>query len=155
MKFFKHNWEQKTQRLSRTEREKRQEKFYKNKQLLDDLVPIQLSLLQKLEKLYNMYWENNNLHCPKFNNEIVAVKTSSLLDKTAVFSVSKSFISTEYSRTHLPFLREFMQQVDCFSNDLSIFDKDKQQQLEKLMKHDKFSPSFKLGDMIDEEINYL
>ena len=31
MKFFKHNWEQKTQRVSRTEREKRQEKFYKNK----------------------------------------------------------------------------------------------------------------------------
>lgn len=155
MKFFKHNWEQKTQKLSRTEHEKRKEKFYNNKQLLDDLVPIQLSLLQKLEKLYNMYWKNNNLHCPKFNNEVVAVKTSSLLDKTAVFSVSKSFISTEYNRTHLPFLREFMQQVDCFSNDLSIFDKNKQKQFEKLMNHDKFSPGFRLGDMIDEEIDYL
>ena len=38
---------------------------------------------------------------------------------------------------------------------LSIFDKNKEQQLEKLMKHDKFSPSFRLGDVIDEEINYL
>ena len=155
MEFFRHRWERKDTISSQVKRERDQEKFYKNKQLLENLVPIQLSLLQKLEKLYNMYWENNNLRCPKFNNDVVAVKTKSLLDKTDVYSVSKVFVTTEYERTHLPFLREFMQQIDSFSNDLRIFDKDKQQRLEKLMKHDRFNANFELGSIIDEEINYL
>lgn len=155
MEFFRRIWERKDKISSQVKREREQEKFYINKQLLENLVPIQLPLLQKLEKLYNMYWERNNLRCPKFNNDVVAVKTKSLLDKTDVYSVSKVFISTEYERTHLPFLREFMQQVDCFSNDLRIFDKDKQERLERLMKHDKFNANFELGSIIDEETNYL
>lgn len=155
MEFFRRIWERKDKISSQAKREREQEKFYKNKQLLENLVPIQLPLLQKLEKLYNMYWERNNLRCPKFNNDVVAVKTKSLLDKTDVYSVSKVFISTEYERTHLQFLREFMQQVDCFSNDLKIFDKDKRERLEKLMRHDKFNTNFALGDIIDEETNYL
>lgn len=155
MTHFNHNWEQKIKPWTLAERKKRLEKLYKNKQLLVDLVPITYDLLQKLEKLYNMHWEKNNLRCPKFNDDVVAVKTKSLLDKTDVFSISKTFISTEYQRTQLPFLREFMQQVDCFSNDLSIFDKDKQKKFNRLMNHDKFSPSFRVGDIIDEEINYL
>ena len=111
--------------------------------------------MKKLEKLYNMYWEKNNLRCPKFNNDVVAVKTKSLLDKTDVYSVSKVFISTEYERTHLPFLREFMQQVDTFSNDLEIFDKDKKKKFEKLMRRDIFSSNFDLEGITYEEINYL
>ena len=155
MEFFRRNWERKDKISSQVKREREQEKFYKNKQLLENLVPIQLALLQKLEKLYNMYWENNNLRCPKFNNDVVAIKTKSLLDKTDVYSVSKVFVTTEYERTHLPFLREFMQQIDSFSNDLKIFDKNKQERLEKLMKHDRFNANFELGSIIDEEINYL
>jgi hypothetical protein len=155
MEFFKRKWERKDTISSQTKREREQAKFYKNKQLLENLVPIQLPLLQKLEKLYNMRWERDTLRCPKFNNDVVAVKTKSLLDKTDVYSVSKVFISTEYERTHLPFLREFMQQIDSFSNDLKIFDNDEQQKMKKLMSHDRFNANFDLGGIIDEEINYL
>ena len=155
MEYFRCIWERKNKISAQARRESRQEKFYKNKQLLENLVPIQLPLLKKLEKLYNMYWEKNNLRCPKFNNDVVAVKTKSLLDKTDVYSVSKVFISTEYERTHLPFLREFMQQVDTFSNDLEIFDKDKKKKFEKLMRRDIFSSNFDLEGITYEEINYL
>lgn len=155
MEQSSHVWKQKDKISAQVRRERAQEKFYKNKQLLEKLVPIQLPLLQKLEKLYNMFWEDNNLRCPKFNNDVVAVKTKSLLDKSDVYSVSKVFISTEYERTHLPFLREFMQQVETFSNDLKIFDKKKQKDLEKFMSHYRFRTNFDMGDIVDEEINYL
>lgn len=155
MAYFKYKWERKDKISAQARREKEQEKFYKNKQLLKTLVPIQLPLLQKLEKLYNMYWERNNLRCPKFNNDVVAVKTKSLLDKTDVYSVSKEFISTEYERTHLPFLRDFMQELESFSNDLEIFDKNEQQKLERMLGRGKFFTNFDIRGLIDEEINYL
>lgn len=155
MKYSSNIWKRRNKLLAQIKREEELEKFYKNKQLLEKLVPIQWSLLQKLEKLYNMYWKNNNLHCPKFNNAVVAVKTKSLLDKSDVYSVSKVFITTEYERTHLPILREFMQQIKTFSNDLKIFDKNEQERLETLMKRYRLNSNFNIGDVVDEEINYI
>lgn len=155
MEYSKHKLEREYKISTQVKREIRQEMLYKNKRLLEDLVPIQLPLLEKLKKLYNMRWEKDKLRCPKFDNDVVAIKAKSLLNNTDVYSISKVFITTEYERTHLPCLREFMQQSECFSNDLKIFDKNQQQKLDRLMRHYRFSANFNLGSITDEEINYI
>lgn len=139
----------------RREYKKSSKRLYNYVNLMENVVPIHKNVLKELISLYNLYWVDKNLHCPKYNHDIIGTKAKSLLDNSDVYSISKAFISTEYERTKLKIIKDFMKDCGCFHKDLSKSAEQEELLKEKIRNRDKYYIKVNLEEKFDEEVNYL
>lgn len=107
-----------------------------NDKLLDVLFPIDEELVNELKKIYNLFWVGDGLCCSKYENRPVILRSSSPLNGVPIYSISKVFLTKEYSRTNSPMLRKFMDNFIEFYDDLEKCDKEKREKLNRLTKRD-------------------
>lgn len=156
-KFFKRipgkHYEHKTDRFGKGERSQR--KF--PTEMLEKLVPIPYDMLVPIAQVYNMVWRDKYLLCPKYEYMPVGVRSKSLLDGSRQYSISYHFVEKEYRRTNSPMLRGYMKSALVFGDVLDEVDKEKRNNVEKLVYRDKYIKGrvYGFGEEPDETSNYL